>query len=294
LAKHHHIPAVFWLRNHAYLHKDLFDDATSICVPSEFTRDEYHARLDISPVAIPSPVLSARIVCNDRAPKYVTFVNPMPAKGLFFFAGIVKELHRARPDIPVLVVESRAGAEKLTALGLTSVQVHPHTNDPREFYRLTKMLLVPSLSQESFGRVVVEAQLNGIPILSSTRGGLRQTVGDGGLLFDIPAQYTLESTIVPPAGDVRPWVEAIIRLYDDPTEYSRLAQASRAASARFQESILSAQYDHYLRSLLAPASAPTESALPHIVQRIAPFFSTAPRLEDFPKLSDSAIAHLLS
>ncbi len=281
LAKHHQIPTVFWLRNHAYLHKDLFDDAASICVSSPFTRDYYHERLGITPVAIPSPVLGDRIIAKDREPRYVTFVNPLPAKGLFFFAGIAKELQRVRPDIPILVVESRAGAENLKALGLTGVHIHPHTTDPREFYRQTKLLLVPSLWNESFGRVVVEAQLNAIPVLSSSRGNLRDTVGSGGIVFDIPAKYTPESKIIPPAADVRPWIDAIVRLWDDRAEYARLSNAAQAASDRFKESAVAAQYDTYLRSLLSPTPSPLDSAVPRIIQRITPFFTKPPRVEDF-------------
>ena len=35
------------------------------------------------------------------------FVNPQPTKGLFVFARIAEQLQRRRPDIPILVVESR-------------------------------------------------------------------------------------------------------------------------------------------------------------------------------------------
>ena len=103
---------------------------------------------------------------------------------------------------------------------------------------------MPSLWFESFGLVAVEAMLNGIPVLASNRGALPETIGGsplpnplpegegtGGFLFDIPARYTPETRDVPTAEEVAPWVETIIRLWDDSAEYDR---ASRAARERAQ------------------------------------------------------------
>ena len=47
----------------------------------------------------------------------------------------------------------------------------PNTPDPREFYAVTKLLLMPSLWRTP-GLVAMEAMLNGIPVLASNRGGL--------------------------------------------------------------------------------------------------------------------------
>ena len=80
---------------------------------------------------------------------------------------------------------------------------------------------MPSLWNESFGRAAAEAMLNGIPVLASNRGALPETIGDAGFLFDVPARYTPETREVPTAEEVEPWVEAIIRLWDDAAEYER-------------------------------------------------------------------------
>jgi glycosyltransferase involved in cell wall biosynthesis len=91
-------------------------------------------------------------------------------------------------------------------------------------------LLVPSLWNESFGLVAAEAMINGIPVLVSDRGALPEVMGTesriedggwriasdrGGFLFDIPEEYTPETTSVPTAEEVEPWVQTIIRLWDD-------------------------------------------------------------------------------
>ena len=92
---------------------------------------------------------------------------------------------------------------------------------------MTKLLLMPSLWNESFGLVAAEAMLNGIPVLASNRGGLAGDDRRRRLLFDIPARYTPETRDVPTAEEVEPWVETIIRLWDDPAEYERWSRAAR-------------------------------------------------------------------
>ncbi len=112
----------------------------------------------------------------------------------------------------------------------------PFAPAPRTFYptvySLTKLLLMPSLWYESFGLVAAQAMLNGIPVLASNRGALPETIGDAGFLFDVPARYTPETPEVPMAEEVEPWVETIIRLWDDAEYYEHW---SRAASERAQQ-----------------------------------------------------------
>ena len=90
---------------------------------------------------------------------------------------------------------------------------------------------MPSL-MENAGCIAMEATFNGIPVLASNRGGLPETIGDAGFLFDIPARYTPQTSDVPTAEEVAPWVETIIRLWDDAAEYDRRSLAGESAAKR--------------------------------------------------------------
>ncbi len=134
---------------------------------------------------------------------------------------------------PLLVVEGAGPARCMPQLGidfggLKNIKMMSNTPDARQFYAVTKLLLMPSL-METAGLVAMEAMINGIPVLGSNRGGLPETIGDAGLLFDIPARYTPETREVPTAEEVEPWVEAIVRLWDGTAEYERWSQAAEAA-----------------------------------------------------------------
>ena len=157
----------------------------------------------------------------DPEPAYATFVNPQPAKGASVFARIALELEARRPEIPLLVVEGRRGAEGLADCGLDlsgleNVHRMPNTADPRRFYRVSRAVLVPSLWRETFGRVAAEAMANGIPVLASDRGALPETLGDAGLVLPLPARLGPDGREVPAAADVAAWVKALERLWDDP------------------------------------------------------------------------------
>ena len=92
----------------------------SVCGPD-------HARmLYTHGMVCPSPS-SARIR-PDTLPELVTFVNPARYKGAYPFVRMAKELGRRRPDIPLLVVESREIGKTLGACGLRT-EDHPNATD---------------------------------------------------------------------------------------------------------------------------------------------------------------------
>lgn len=58
--------------------------------------------------------------------------------------------------------------------------------DPTEFYKSIDVLIHPALWDEPFGRVIIEANANGVPVLSTRKGGLSEIIneGDNGFFFN--------------------------------------------------------------------------------------------------------------
>jgi glycosyltransferase involved in cell wall biosynthesis len=111
--------------------------------------------------------------------------------------------------------------------GLKNLHGMRSTPYPKEFYAQSRLVLMPSLWEETFGRVPAEAMANGIPVLASRRGALPETLGGAGFLFDIPERYTTQMMEVPGAADVAGWVETIERLWDDPVLYAEQRTKAR-------------------------------------------------------------------
>lgn len=264
-ARRRGLPVVFALHNFEYQSVGPFRGADAILVPSEFAREHYRRTLGLESTAIPSSMDWARLQFPEVEGRYVTFVNPQPHKGVLVFARIAHELGKCRPDIPLLVVEGRARADWLQAAsldfrGLKNLHRMPHTPDPRAFYRVSRLVLMPSLGNESFGRVTAEALLNGIPVLASRRGALPEVLAEAGFLFDIPARYTPATRAVPSAEEIAPWVETIIQLWDDATAYEAERRRCRVAAQAWRPERLIGRYEEFLNGVWRPVIPGAETS----------------------------------
>ncbi len=238
LARRMDIPVVFAIHNFAYTSLRPFWNVDYCIVPSEFARRYYWENVGLACQALPNPVDWDRVLARDRVPRYVTFVNPSREKGVYAFARIASELERRRPDIPLLVVEGRATRDTLAACCPDrrvpgNVAIMPNTPDPRRFWGVTRITLVPSLWWENQPAVVYESLINGIPVIGSDRGGTPETLGDSGFLLPLPERLTPESDILPTAEEVEPWIETIIRLWDDRALYEDQCARARNEARRW-------------------------------------------------------------
>jgi glycosyltransferase involved in cell wall biosynthesis len=257
-AKRRGIPVVFALHNFAYQGAGLFRPVDAVLVPSRFAQAHYRRTLGLSCTPIPGPWDWHRVRCPEISPHYLTFVNPQPDKGVFVFARIATELARRRPDLPLLVVEGRGKASWLQQTGLDlgcrgKLFVMANTPDPRHFYQVSKIILMPSLCWESFPRVAVESLINGIPVLASNRGGLPETLQEAGFLFDIPKRYTPQTRLVPTADEVAPWIDAMIRLWDDAEFYQQERRRCLTAAEAWRPERLLPQFEEFLGRVIGSA-----------------------------------------
>jgi glycosyltransferase involved in cell wall biosynthesis len=255
LAKRRRIPVLFALHNFAYHDAEFFRPVNAVLVPSRFAQAHYRRTLGLTSTPIPGPWDWTRVRCPELKGGYVTFVNPQPEKDVFVFARIAAELARRRPDIPLLVVEGRGTAGWLQRTGLDlaalgNISVMANTPDPRGFYQVSRLVLMPSLWWESFPRVAAEALINGIPVLASRRGGLAETLQDAGFLFDIPAWYTPHTRLVPAAEEVAPWIETILRLWDEEAFYQQERRRCLAAAEAWRPERLIPRFEEFFAGVL--------------------------------------------
>ncbi|MGL4943516.1 MAG: glycosyltransferase [Thermoguttaceae bacterium] len=92
--------------------------------------------------------------------------------------------------------------------------------------------------------------LNGIPVLASNRGSLPETCGDSGFLFNVPEKYTPKSRTPITEEEAAPWVETIVRLWDDEDFYMKVSEQCRCHARRWEPDTLIVEYEKYFNSLL--------------------------------------------
>lgn len=264
-ARRRGIATVFALHNMLYNTPVTFRDVDAVIVPSRFAAEHYRRTLGLRCTVLPNMVHPGRVRVPRPDPRFVTFVNPCADKGLFAFARIADALGRRRPDIPLLVVESRGTAADLAARGLDleahgNVHVMSRTPDPRPFWGVTRVALVPSVVAETQGLVAVEAMANGIPVVASDRGALPETLGEAGLRLPLPGHLTPASRHLPTAEEMAPWVEAIIRLWDDVAFHADHRRRALAEAERFTPETLAPRYVRFFREVQPGTSCLDDSS----------------------------------
>jgi len=244
------ITTAFAVRGFGYYDARYFRDVDHVFTCSQFLTDVYRDKIGLVSTPLEPPIDWASVVAPAESRAFVTFVNPSMHKGLYLFARLADMLGSRRPDIPVLVVQSGHSGGSLNAIPeidfskYPQIMAAPPVPAPADYFALTRLLVVPSVWEEPFGRVAAEAMINAIPPLVSNRGSLPQVIGGdfsedgGGRVLPVPEWMTFKTTRLPAEREIEPWYEAVCGLWDDPALYQAVAaRARQIAEARYSEAV---------------------------------------------------------
>lgn len=123
---------------------------------------------DVSVDALKAQLNDWRASSESSAEAGIVFVGDSVIKGL----NTALDIARAMPDHQFHFFGRHTSEPHMT----DNIHWHPWTQDPLETYAMAKVVIVPSLCQEAYGRVAREAFLLGIPTLVSQTGGLPEAV----------------------------------------------------------------------------------------------------------------------
>lgn len=225
-ARRRGIKTVYTLMNgkHGHFSFPYFD---MVITDSETTSKLYASRDAINCVPIGQFIDSSRVVSPNHNPTYITMINPDPFKGGAIFARIAEYCQKAHPDWKFMVVNSRANFQQMvkhlhtkddpnnkpyTEYKFENVTSSPMTGDVRQIYAVTKVMVVPSLAYESWGRVASEAMLNNIPVLGHNIGGIPEAIAEGGIIINPPEHCINDNCSLPDDDEIRPYIEGLERL----------------------------------------------------------------------------------
>lgn len=182
----------------------------------------------------------------------ILMINPCQIKGISIFV----ELARMFPSYPFAAVPTwGASTHDLELVRAESnIQIVQPNEDIDCVFDQVSIVVMPSLWGEAFGLTCVEAMLRGIPVVASRVGGLVEA--KMGTDYSIPVRPIEEFTervdermlaepIVPPQ-DIRPWADAIHRLWSDPAEYERQSREAVAAAKRYVATATIERFAEYL------------------------------------------------
>jgi glycosyltransferase involved in cell wall biosynthesis len=128
--------------------------------------------------------------------------------------------------------------------------------DVPELLRGLDVCVHASTTPEPFGQVVIEAMAEGLPVIASDGGGVREIIENG------------ETGLLTPMKDADALAAAIRSLLDDPARANRLARAGHARvraefTAAKNARRIEAVYDEILAKTRRGAARPASEARPH-------------------------------
>ena len=156
-------------------------------------------------------------------------------KGIFSLFEAASEAMEREPRLHCLWLGDGPGAaelrERIAGRGMAArhhMVGWVHAVQP--YYSAMSFLAFPSLVPETFGRVSVEAQAAGVPVLASNVGGIPETLVSG-----------MTGLLLPP-GDVPAWRDAILQMCGSSCRAPMAAAARTFVLEHFSMAVIAAEF----------------------------------------------------
>ena len=241
----------YGLRNAVARHFRLFTDhITRFIVFTEFSRRWLSDKAGITtdriatiPVIVPAPAAGVQDPSHGQ---YVAYAGRfVPEKGVEILAEACR-----KAGLPL-----RLAGDKLShpAIQPDDDAICVETKAPgslANFYRGARVLVVPSLWEETFATVLSEAKSHGITVMASRIGAMPDLIEDQvtGLLFD--------------TGNVDDLIEKLRRVWNDPNLCRRLGEAGRRdVQNNLNENVCMEQLFTVYRDIIAKERSWAEKAI---------------------------------
>lgn len=190
-------------------------DRIFVVANSDYTKDKltYIYEVDVDFRFYPlinedSPFAEGDFVEGDFAQgkgEKILLVTPQKRKGVEIFIKLAK----LNPEFKFICIGNTSNKYKRKFVRLKNIEYIPWTNNIDEYLLQTAVVLVPSIVDETYGRIVIEGKKYGIPSIVSARGGLKESAGNSSIVLPI---------------HVEEWNIALRKLMADKSFYNTLSE----------------------------------------------------------------------
>lgn len=197
-------------------------------VVSEYIQRYFYKNWGIEPFYTLDFIDKTKYISDKREKEFIVMINPIPDKGICIFLRIAAEMQ----DKNFLMVGGWGlFSDKFRNIinELSNISFLEPTTDMKSVYAKTSVLLVPSLWNEPTARVIIEAYYNGIPVLASNRGGIKENLMNAGFLINVE---NIVKNQIPPRTLVDDWIK-IIRNLDNPVYYDQISSKCKEAAENY-------------------------------------------------------------
>ena len=209
--------------NNCFEDIDKMKSVKVIC-DSKFIQKRIKDEIGVESIIV-GPFIKKENYATKKRGRKILMINPIPEKG----GNIVLEIAKKMKEREFLLVGKwqhvamNKEVIKLERefLKLDNVIRKPNSTDMKKLFEDCYCLLMPSVVNEAYGRIVAEAQISGIPVIASKQGALIETVGKGGLTIDINEP-------------IEKWVDALDLIYSDSNLYEELSKNAISESLKLE------------------------------------------------------------
>ena len=165
------------------------------------------------------------------------------------FEAISKLVMDPLPNAQLMMVgdgpDEKTLKDKVNELGIgQNVSFFPFTSEPQYVFERADVTVLPSLYKEGLPNVLLESMSMGVPVVSSSLGGVSEIVINGKTGF-----------MVKP-GNSEQLADGILKLWNDRTRYKRMRQNARQLMTdKFDKEHQFDQFLKYFRNLLIQSSS---------------------------------------
>ncbi len=186
-----------------------------------------------------------------------------PAKGVQTLAPALNAVMARQGQLHALWVGHGASEPELRALAMSGGLENRHhwmpwLDDVVPAYAAMDLLALPSVGSETFGRVLIEAQAHGIPVLGAANGGIPEALIDG------------QTGLLLPPGDVSRWSAGISTLVENEEMRARFGAEALRFAERFASRRIVRDFLRVLDSFVAPRPAMESPVVPVTLARKVP------------------------
>jgi glycosyltransferase involved in cell wall biosynthesis len=166
-----------------------------------------------------------------RKKKTIGYYSAGPHKG----DKIVRMLIKTMPDYYFVVMGNGSYSfseyPNVSALGTES--------NLEKFYGKVSIILVPSKVDEGFPRIILEAAINGIPVIANRKGGIPDTMGESGIIVDANSDDNITAS---------KYKDIIYSLVNDNNSYEQYRKKAYLRAEEYKKDI--AELSSYYRDTL--------------------------------------------
>jgi glycosyltransferase involved in cell wall biosynthesis len=192
------------------------------------------------PSATQRTEIRGRLGLDDDSMVLGYFGRMSDGKGIFTLLEAASAAMRSEPKLHCLWVGDGPDAallrERIAAQPETAHRHHftGWVHDVHPYYKAISVLAFPSKLPETFGRVAVEAQACGVPVLGSDIGGVPETL-----------QADVTGFLLPPI-DVDAWRDAILKMADTDRRQSMGTAAREFVAQHFSTTVIAQEFSNIL------------------------------------------------